>query len=332
MSDPSGRLTLRAVEIFVAVVEEASLGGGARRLGASPSAVSQQVANLEDALGAQLIDRSARPFALTPAGQLFHARALSILDEVSKARAELAEVELTTFRRLRLALVDEFDHEILPKLLAQMARAFPDCSFTARSGLSHENLAALESRSVDMVFSADLDQQPDWVERHPVLRDPFVLVTARGVLEPGLPAAQVMEVLSGRPMIRYSQFQVLGRLVEAHLRRMRVSPERRFEIATNPGVLASTATMKGWTITTALAFMSVRRQHPFLEARVLPFAGFSRSISVYARGEVMGALPRRTAELLRDLLGEEVRVAQTAMPWLGDAYRVLSDDTAAAEI
>lgn len=324
---------MRAVEIFIAVVEEASLGGGARRLGASPSAVSQQVANLEEALGARLIDRSARPFALTPAGQLFHARALSILDEVSKARAELAEVELTTFRRLRLALVDEFDHEILPKLLGQMARAFPDCSFSVRSGLSHENLAALESRSVDMVFSADLDQQADWVERHPVLRDPFILVTARGVLDPAIPADQVIAALAGRAMVRYSQTQVLGRLVEAHLRRMRFVPERRFEIATNPGVLATTATMKGWTITTALAFMSVRRQHPRLEARELPFAGFSRSISVYARGEVMGALPRRTAELLRDLLTEEVSAARAALPWLGESYRVLFDHPeSAAEI
>jgi DNA-binding transcriptional LysR family regulator len=47
-----GRLTLRAIEIFVAVIEEGSFSTGARRLGASTSSVSQQVTNLEAALGA----------------------------------------------------------------------------------------------------------------------------------------------------------------------------------------------------------------------------------------------------------------------------------------
>ncbi len=63
-----GKLTLRAIEIFVAVIEEGSYSNGARRLGASTSSVSQQVTNLESALGARLIDRAARPLARTPAG------------------------------------------------------------------------------------------------------------------------------------------------------------------------------------------------------------------------------------------------------------------------
>jgi len=80
-----GRLTLRAIEIFVAVIEEGSFSTGARRLGASTSSVSQQVTNLEAALGARLIDRAARPLALTPAGYVFQRRALAILDETARA-------------------------------------------------------------------------------------------------------------------------------------------------------------------------------------------------------------------------------------------------------
>ncbi len=52
-----GRLTLRAIEIFVAVVEEGAFATGARRLGASTSSVSQQITNLEAALGAKLTSR-----------------------------------------------------------------------------------------------------------------------------------------------------------------------------------------------------------------------------------------------------------------------------------
>jgi DNA-binding transcriptional LysR family regulator len=324
MAEAQGaRLTLRAVEIFVAVVEEASLGAGARRLGASASAVSQQIVNLEEALGARLIDRSARPFALTPAGQLFHPRALAILDEVAKAKAELAEEDLSTFRKLRLALVDDIDQDVLPRFLGELAKHFPDCSFTVRSGLSHENLAALESRSVDMIVSADMDSIDEWLERHPILRDPFILVTAKGLIDL---KQDIMGQLESRPFIRYSLGQVLGRLVEAHLKRLKIVPPRTFEIASNAAVLATAATTNGWTVTTPLAFLSARRQHAVLDAHPLPFAGFSRTISVYSRREVMGALPERAAELLRLLFERHsIKDALEYMPWLGDQFRVVGD-------
>ncbi len=59
-----GNLTLRAIEIFVAVIEEGSFSTGARRLGASTSSVSQQVTNLEAALRARLIDRAVQGVTL----------------------------------------------------------------------------------------------------------------------------------------------------------------------------------------------------------------------------------------------------------------------------
>ena len=68
-------LSLRGVEIFVAVVEERSITGAARRLGASLSSVSQQLSNLEEYLDARLIERSTRNFILNVSGRdLFSAR------------------------------------------------------------------------------------------------------------------------------------------------------------------------------------------------------------------------------------------------------------------
>ncbi|MBY8975504.1 LysR family transcriptional regulator [Rhodobacteraceae bacterium NNCM2] len=312
------RVTLRGIEIFIAVVEEASMSQGARRLGASVSAISQQIANLEASLGAVLIDRAARPFALTPAGHLFHARALRILDEVAKARVELAEGELSTFRKLRLAVVDEIDQKILPLLLAQMADAHRDCTFTVRSGLSHENLSALESRSVDLVVSADLDARAEWMEQHPILRDPFILVTATGVYDPAEGSGQLIHL----PMVSYSANQVLGRLISAQLRRHRLAPRRSFEIGTNPGVLATTAQMGGWAVTTALALVSTPGLAG-LEAHPLPFPAFSRRLAVFSRRDALGRVPERTATLLRNLLANPVETARAEMPWLGDSFRII---------
>jgi DNA-binding transcriptional LysR family regulator len=52
--------TFRAAQIFVAAVEAQSVTKAAHRMGISPSSVSQQLASLEAALGAKLIERTAR--------------------------------------------------------------------------------------------------------------------------------------------------------------------------------------------------------------------------------------------------------------------------------
>ena len=78
MTEGQGRVTLWGIEVFLAVTEERAISAAARRLGVSPSAISQQLTGLETALGAVLLDRSARPMGLTPAGTMFRCRSRSL--------------------------------------------------------------------------------------------------------------------------------------------------------------------------------------------------------------------------------------------------------------
>ena len=65
MVESPGRITLWGIEIFVAAAEESSISAAAKRLSASPSAISQQISNLEAGMGTILLDRSRRPHQLT---------------------------------------------------------------------------------------------------------------------------------------------------------------------------------------------------------------------------------------------------------------------------
>ena len=116
MAEPSGRITLWGIEVFLAIAEEASISAAARRLGASPSAVSQQLTNLEAALGTALLNRNARPMDLTPAGALFQRRGETIVNEAAKARAELAQQDPSMLTRLRLGMIEDFDANVTPRL------------------------------------------------------------------------------------------------------------------------------------------------------------------------------------------------------------------------
>ena len=87
MTEGQGRVTLWGIEVFLAVTEEGAISAAARRLGVSPSAISQQLTGLETALGAVLLDRSARPMGLTPAGTMFRRHAQTILNAEAEARS-----------------------------------------------------------------------------------------------------------------------------------------------------------------------------------------------------------------------------------------------------
>ncbi|MBJ7311320.1 LysR family transcriptional regulator [Rugamonas sp. CCM 8940] len=76
---------LHLMTVFVAVGEEQSFAGGARRLGMSPPAVTRAVAALEERLGVKLLDRTTRHVRVTEAGRRYLDDARRIVAEVDEA-------------------------------------------------------------------------------------------------------------------------------------------------------------------------------------------------------------------------------------------------------
>jgi DNA-binding transcriptional LysR family regulator len=94
---------LTAMEMFVRVVAEKSFSQAGRQLGVSKSVISKAVAELEDRLGAQLLNRTTRQMSLTEAGQAYHARCISILEHVDEAEQLVSEQTLVPKGLLRIS-------------------------------------------------------------------------------------------------------------------------------------------------------------------------------------------------------------------------------------
>jgi DNA-binding transcriptional LysR family regulator len=75
-------------QAFVAVIDEGSLTGAARRLKRSLQSVSRSLATVERDLGVELIRRTTRRSSPTEAGLAFHRRLSAALAEVEAAKAE----------------------------------------------------------------------------------------------------------------------------------------------------------------------------------------------------------------------------------------------------
>ncbi|MBO6521208.1 MAG: LysR family transcriptional regulator [Rhodospirillales bacterium] len=76
--------------LFAKVVETGGFSAAARDLGLTPSAVSRQIGNLEDRLGARLLNRSTRRVSLTEVGREFHGRCVEIARNVEDAELLVA--------------------------------------------------------------------------------------------------------------------------------------------------------------------------------------------------------------------------------------------------
>ena len=94
--------SLRELETFVAIVEEGSLTGAARRLGRSLQAVSRGLQTLERSIGTTLVLRTTRTSQLSEAGQRFYQRVKAVLADLEIAQTELAEDARRLTGRLRV--------------------------------------------------------------------------------------------------------------------------------------------------------------------------------------------------------------------------------------
>jgi len=111
------------LETFVCVVEESSFSAAARRLGVTPSAVSRQISQLEDQLGARLFHRTTRQQSLSEAGELYLQHARRILDDMDAARMAVRRLTDAPAGRLHLtAEADLADRLIAPLLPGFLAR------------------------------------------------------------------------------------------------------------------------------------------------------------------------------------------------------------------
>ncbi len=321
MVETPGRITLWGIEVFVATAEEGSISAAARRLGASPSAVSQQLTNLEGALGCMLMHRNARPVGLTPAGELFRRRAGAILNEATQARAELAMADMATLTRFRFGMIEDLETDVTPRLLTGLAADLKGAQFLLETGASHHLHDQLDARALDIIVAADMGAEADWMEVHPLLTEGFVVAAPRGRLDAG---SDLLAQLKRLPLVQYTTRHYMGRLLAAHLARQNLTLANRFELDSYHAILALVAQGAGWTILTPLALRRARRFADAIDVMPLPVAPLTRTISLTTRRATLGDLPARVAADLRLLLADAiVAPVIAAYPFMAGVVQVL---------
>lgn len=109
---------------FIKVVDARSFTAAAERLNLSKSVVSRRIAELENRLGARLLNRTTRKLSLTEVGQAFYDRCTRILSDLDEAERAVADLHAAPRGRLRVNAPLSFGLLHLSAAVAEFMQAF----------------------------------------------------------------------------------------------------------------------------------------------------------------------------------------------------------------
>ncbi len=314
-------ITLRGLEVFEALAASGSVAQAAEATGLSQPAVSQQLRNLEAALGTDLVDHGRRPMRLTSAGRGFLARTEAVLSELRLAQSELTVMDLSHLSTLSVGLIDDFDNDLTPRLVTILADSLTGCRFKMITAPSLEIGEALQKRMLHIAIAAASGEVQSGIVEYPLVRDPFMLVVPRGMVTDSPVQLEELEEL---PFLRYAREQLISQQIEAYLTRQQLKLEQRFEIGSHLALMAMVGRRIGWAITTPLGYMRAARFHDQIEAYPLPGPEVSRTISLFAGADWADRVPRDVAATMRRLVQSHmIDPAVGQLPWLAGQLRVL---------
>jgi DNA-binding transcriptional LysR family regulator len=156
----------RKLRYFLAVAEELHFGRAARRLNISQPPLSMQIRALEDELEALLFTRDRRNVALTEAGRVLLVEARNVLVQIDHARNAVQRAARGEVGSLAIGFITPVEYNVLPALLEEFRRSYPGISLSLREVMTDQQLAELESGTLDVgLLTAPVDRPTLWCHR-----------------------------------------------------------------------------------------------------------------------------------------------------------------------
>ena len=191
---------IKDMRAFFAIVEEGNISHAAQRLGIAQPALSRQMKHLEENLHAKLFERGSRRIRLTEAGQVLYSRVESILGMVDGAVREISEIGSGTKGSIRIGTITTSGAMILPDLISEFRKMYPDVTFEIWESEGARILELLDSRLIEIAITRT--QVDNLAYELLVLpNEPLVMVMNAKNVCGANPETIRLEELRGQPLI-----------------------------------------------------------------------------------------------------------------------------------
>lgn len=271
---------LGSIRSFIKVVEAGSIAGGARTLGLSAAAVSQNIARLEAHLQVRLLARTTRSMALTPNGRAYYDKVRHVERDLELAQLAVTADDGEPQGRLCISSSSAFARYVLAPLMPAFNLRYPQLSIEL---LTSDRRVDHARESIDVSVRITPQLEDGLLARH-VAQIPFICCAAPAYLEragrPGTP-----EALKGHRCLVF-RYPVDGRFLRWGFVRDGLRFDAEFgdvSISDDIDVLAQMAVMGGGIV--RLAEFVAR---PYLESgQLVPLFEYAQPHQAYAQTSPM---------------------------------------------
>ncbi len=258
-------MNIHHLELFYYVARHGGISAAVRHMpyGIQQPAVSGQILQLEDEVGAKLFERS--PFKLTPAGGKLFDYVRPFFEQLKPLAAQLRQ---PADSQLRIGASELLLRDHLPAVVQALKQQQPDLRLALRAGTQVELEAWVRAREIDLAVIPLLDRLRPPLQGLRLLRLPLVLQVPK---KSGIKSAAGLWAQKKRtePLICLAPTEVLPRLFRAGLKSYRVTWPVTIEASSMELITRYVALGDGVGVNVAVPEVI---RHP--QVRVLPLEGF----------------------------------------------------------
>lgn len=150
-------LNLSQLQTFVMVVSEGSMTAAADKLFLTQPAVSQQMKNLEDELGVELVVRGSKQIKTTAQGEVLYEHAKKILSLAQQAEISIKSVGAQLRGQLRIGTLNTIGLHLMSPVVSRLLKFNPDFKIKVDYAKGEDLITAYEKNELDVVVLPDVE-------------------------------------------------------------------------------------------------------------------------------------------------------------------------------
>ncbi|AMQ05922.1 MULTISPECIES: LysR family transcriptional regulator [Sporosarcina] len=154
-------MEIRQLRYFIEVAEREHISEAAIHLHVAQSAVSRQIANLEDELGVELFERVGRNVKLTQIGKIFSEHSISALQAIDYAKKQIDEYLDPDKGTIKIGFPTSLAGHLLPTVISAFKKEYPNVAFHLRQGSYNYLIDAVNKRELNLAFLGPLPPKDD---------------------------------------------------------------------------------------------------------------------------------------------------------------------------
>jgi DNA-binding transcriptional LysR family regulator len=170
-------ITLRQLQIFVAIAEMGSTASAAREIALTQSAASASLNELEDLLGARLFDRTGRRLLINGNGRALLPKALWLLEGASEVERQFSAARTPGAGPLRIGASTTIGNYLMPRMLTKYQKLGDISEVNVRIANTKEIVSEVGSFKLDIGFIEGPSHEAKLIVR-PWLKDDLVVIAA----------------------------------------------------------------------------------------------------------------------------------------------------------